>query len=439
MLQHVITKFSGTIGCLHPLRRLLLAAVVGALATLLLLGVNQLSLGRGGGERVGEAFSGGALVGDYLAGDTRRGKHQFNDCLILGMALDQRAPVRELAVSPTIPFAHADDVCEALQLGQADGSEFYHRYLHGHTTLVRFLLPVMSVEQIRGLYRMAITVLLLAGIGIGMLRIARGQAVREHAVFLVTLLCFSRFFGLEMFGQSLGHGPADAVLVGYIGFLAVSVGKLSARSGALAAALFGALTMVFEFLTGGLPLGLAAVLGLSWFALKAEERSVAAVALGAASYLMAAGMAAVTKLAAVATVFGPQALAAIGSSARERVSGALDPVFGERTLLGSILSNMEALAPGLGPLSTAMLVVALAAGAWAVRLHWRRDEVLLLAASNLPILLWPLVFRQHMTIHAWFMDRIFVWTIASGFALFLLAVVYAREAAPPETAGERLD
>jgi len=34
------------------------------------------------------------------------------------------------------------------------------------------------------------------------------------------------------------------------------------------------------------------------------------------------------------------------------------------------------------------------------------------------MLLW-----EHSIIHAWFMDRVLVWTIGSGFALFTLAVI----------------
>ncbi|WP_375380426.1 hypothetical protein [uncultured Sphingomonas sp.] len=406
---------------------LALATTIGALTTLSLLWLTQMSLGRGGSERIHEAFATQALVGDYLAGDTNRGKHQFNDCLILGMALDQRARPRELAVSPTIPFASAPDVCKALQADQASGNHFYHNYLHGSTVLVRFLLPYFSIKSIRDFYRLMIEALLLIGIGICMLRISLGQAVREHSVFLVVIISFSRFFGLEMFGQSLGHGPADAVLIGYIVFLAVNTGKLSARSAALAASLFGSLTMVFELLTGGLPLGLAAVTGLTWFALEESERRSFVIKLSALAYVTAAAAAALTKLAAVAVVFGPEALHIVGRAAQQRINGSLDPMFSDRNLLSSIVGNMDALAPGLGPLSFGVFLIALVSGGWAAWRHRFRQEAMLLAGSNVPVLAWPFIFHQHMIIHAWFMDRIFVWTIASGFGLFLLSVIYAHE------------
>lgn len=171
------------------------------MSTLLLFRLNEVSLHRGGSDRIAEAFANGALVGDYRAGDTSRGRHQFNDCLILGMALDQRATKRQLSISPALPFPAADDSCKALQSEHPRGQHFYHNYLHGHTTAVRFLLPLLRVDEIRDIYRLTISALLLFGIAIGMSRIANGRSPRDQAVFLVILLGLSRFFGLEMFGQ----------------------------------------------------------------------------------------------------------------------------------------------------------------------------------------------------------------------------------------------
>jgi hypothetical protein len=75
-----------------------------------------------------------------------------------------------------------------------------------------------------------------------------------------------------------------------------------------------------------------------------------------------------------------------------------------------------------------MIALSIAAGAWgATRIykggdHEARTRASLLLLSNVVILLWIAVFREHMIVHAWFMDRMFTWTIASGFGLFALAL-----------------
>jgi len=50
-----------------------------------------------------------------------------------------------------------------------------------------------------------------------------------------------------------------------------------------------------------------------------------------------------------------------------------------------------------------------------------RERTIALLASNAAILLMLVGFWQHTMIHAWFMERTLVWTIATGFALFALA------------------
>lgn len=138
----------------RALRYLSFAVVISCLLTLIFAGLNYMSLGRGGKERISQAFASGALVEDLRAGDTSRGRSQFTDCLILGMALDQRSSKLALSVSPTIPYPGETEVCKALRSDPPNGrTYYYHNYLHGHTALVRYLLPLMAIDQIRSLYR----------------------------------------------------------------------------------------------------------------------------------------------------------------------------------------------------------------------------------------------------------------------------------------------
>jgi len=59
---------------------------------------------------------------------------------------------------------------------------------------------------------------------------------------------------------------------------------------------------------------------------------------------------------------------------------------------------------------------------------WSRE--VLIALSNLMPILWTAAFNHHFYVHAWFMTRIFTWTIATGFALFAIAVAMRQSIAP---------
>src|ERR1700744_5664689 len=65
---------------------------------------------------VQSAFERGDLKPEasWLFGDTDIGVHQFNDCLILGQALDDRATRLERAVSPLSVIGETDNACAAL-------------------------------------------------------------------------------------------------------------------------------------------------------------------------------------------------------------------------------------------------------------------------------------------------------------------------------------
>lgn len=390
------------------------------------------SLGRGGDERVAEAFASGALSDD-LKGDHVTGRHQYNDCLILALALYQERPVRQLAVSPVNPFGRSERVCQDLRTGtHAADKPFYHNYLHGHTVLLRYLLPLLPVQAVRELYKGLASLLLLAGIAICLLRLRRRESVEDQLILLVTLLGLSRFFGLEWFGQSLGHGPADLVLIGFVLSAVLASGRLGTGGWALVAAAFGALTIIFEFLTGGLPLGAAAVIGLGWFFLSPAVRSVGAVLLGLAAYITAAATVVAVKIAMVASTFGAEAVLAIAAAGGERMHGSLPPQFADRGAAEQLLLSVGVLSPGLPLLASGLLLLSISLGAASV-LRRPEQPALLLLASCLPILGWFLLFQQHTAIHAWFMARILVWPLIAGLAAVAWSLVRDSRAPIPET------
>lgn len=196
---------------------------------------------------VRNAFEAGELLhsAGKLLGNTNLGVHQFNDCLILAQSIDQRPGLASaLTVSPiTTRFsgpiaqepgpllpasiaepAAEDDPCPVLYrlaMGETPSAdiEYYHRYMHGHTVLVRYLLPLMSVRDIRLLYSSLLTVTSTVGLAYALFMVAIGPQQTVFLPWVCIFLAITRWFGLESFSQSLSHGPSDLILVSYLLFL----------------------------------------------------------------------------------------------------------------------------------------------------------------------------------------------------------------------------
>jgi hypothetical protein len=422
------------------------AAAVGLLAALLLMPAiwwaNYHSIGYRNADAtaaVRAAFASGELQDNaYLMGDTDRGMHQFNDCLILYQAIDQAASTSALAVSPLSNF---DDPCRnlrALANGAPQPQAFlYHRYIHGHTIVARYALPHISVSTLRAIYKSGLTLILAIGIGLALIHLAAGRGRRiDHLFWLIVFGTFARWFGLESFGQSLGHGPADLTLLGFLLLLyaARCLGGLPGRAVAPLAALFGISTILFEFLTGGIPLGWAALIGALPFALAPDTAPVQmarSVLAGFTAYSTTIAAAMAAKLWLVQANFGAAGLHSITDELAVRTgmaSGGEQADISLRGFVEAVWRGSGSLAVGMHLLSGLAILAALACGAWGL---WRlahdgdaavRIRAWLLAGSNGAILLWIALFSQHFIVHCRFMDRIFAWTLTSGFALFGLAL-----------------
>jgi hypothetical protein len=378
------------------------------------------------------------------------GSHQWNDCLITLMAIDQRGDRARLTLSPVIariegcpdhPQADTNPcaVLQSIVAGAKLDPELYHydRYVHGATVLLRYLLPHLEVGQIRSLYRTASIGVLVLGFGLCLAGLARRTRVAEFAVVAVALAALMRFFGLEFFSQSLGHSPADLIIGCYLLALVVmlfaSTGPVTVL---LAAAIFGAFTIVFELFTGGVPLGLAIVLGLSSLVVRpgSQLRGAPLALWAATAFLGAAGVVYVLKVLAVVAIADVGVLTDIVQRARY-YSPAADTGFQLVHFLRAVGGSVGVLAGGLSLLAWAALAGGIAAGACGA--HWLRHDAtdpvtrqhaVLLAASVLPIPLWFLAFANQTAEHAWFIDRILVWPIAAGFGLFTLAIANRRSA-----------
>ncbi len=420
------------------------ALPIAALLFALFILANRASLGRdlpAAEAQVRAAFAEGALQDvDWLPGDTGIGRHQYNDCLILYMAIDQQATPGQLTASPIKPAPAADQtMCGALRAyvagDKAAGQTgaWYHQYIHGHTMLARYLLPHLPVEAIRNLFHSVQTLLVLAGIVVAMVALARRRRPAESLFWLIGFLAFSRWFGLESYGQSLSHAPSDAIILSYMLFLtgAAVRGGLGRWTSIIAAATFGALVAIFEFLTGGIPLGLAIIVGGLPFALRDQsmretrDRVVEAAAAFCAAVIICLAL----KILFALWVFGIDAFRESAAQLGVRLGmGEQQRALRPLAMAKSLTKGLNSLAAGMHVMAGAMLVLATLAGSWGARAliisgdRKLRARAWHLIASNLLLVAMLLLLWQHTIIHAWFMDRIFVWTIASGFALFAMAV-----------------
>ena len=431
----------------------IVAVPIAALLFALFCLANHASLGRGvpaAEANVRAAFASGGLQDiDWLPGNTDVGRHQYNDCLILYMAIDQQAAPLQLMASPIKPVQRGtESMCGALRAyvggDKAAGRTgiWYHQYIHGHTTLARLLLPLMSVEKIRELYHSVITLLVLAGILLAMIALARGRQPTRSLFWLIVFLAFSRWFGLESYGQSLSHAPSDAIILVYLLSLAAAgtCGGLGRWASIVAAALFGALVAIFEFLTGGIPLGLAIIVGGLPFALRDSgpremfDRVVEALAAFCVAVLACLAL----KIGLALWVFGIDSFRESAAQLGVRIGlGASTADLGPLRMAKALTKGLSSLAAGMHLLAGAILLTAVGFGIWSARRLMRSDDAAVrartihLLGSNVVILGMLMLLWQHTIIHAWFMDRIFVWTIGTGFALFAMAVVHVKKSDQP--------
>ncbi len=425
------------------------AAALGAslVTALLLLACNVLSAALPRGPIVSEIKRGFAerqlSNHGWLMYNSTIGLHQFNDCLVLLEAVDDRAPVIERALSPTISGASVGQggggftvPCPPLRAfvnGERQPlkpSDHYHRYVHGNVALTAALLQGASIKTLRTAYGALSLLLPLAVACAALWRLARGRDGRTLSLSLAALysVLLATAFGGQYYGQSLAHFPADVLLSLYL----LAVVCLGDRLGSLSlscaiAAIFGVLTMYFEFLTGGAPMGASLVLALA--AAQSLDRTRAGDWARIAAPLAAfgTGFIAMYALKQIATsyVFGADVIAASGARLETWFSGAkVGETFRRLGFFSPVIAG------GSIPIAT-LLITSSAAGLGAafatLAFRWRTAPIgaWALAAAALIIPAWYLILRLHTYAHAFMMIRIMVSFFAASY--FLLAVLYRRQ------------
>ncbi len=403
---------------------------------------------------IAKAFASGDLTSeDRRRFDAIRGDHQYNDCLILTMSILRSGNALKDAASPLMCVKHQSAAAPKTicgMLGHAiieppDGGclqQRYHRYLHGHRILAALLVPSLGVAEVRVVLH-AVAYLLLVVLTISVFLPLKRLKVARRSI-LVIATGFAAFFGLNYFSPSLSHGPADIVLLAFL-VIAVRTRLLDMPSNAYVVLIagFAALTAIFEFLTGGLPLSLAILIGM--IGLQAScvhtvrhiaTRSVSGVAI----FLTCFGLTFALKLALAWAVFGTAVLSDFHTQLAYRVSSKVvtgknatmfDLVNALRWNLGEITSGSEIAGYGLVAASAIAGVLGM------VRVYGYRTDatvltralLLIISASVIP--LWYIVFMNHTIEHSWFMVRIAVWPLICGWLLLLAPVIQTRDGKRP--------
>jgi hypothetical protein len=378
-------------------------------------------------ERIITAFAQGELVNqDYLRFDSRRGFHQYNDCMILQMLYNRNPRIPALALAPTGYFSSDREIgqCQllyALVTGSTQPETLsqgqYARYWHGYNVLILFGLKFIEIGVLRKL------LVIGAWLAIGMLAIISlkaGMACAAHRVVHRSIradLLGTTLFCPELYPRTWRHPRADRRRRLNV------LGEENTHAQFLLpyAAVFGSAVVFLEMLTGQLPVA-AAWMAVMVLAVIRDK----GLFTGKNGYLTVLYALIAFGAGAVLTILIKQLLAyaVIDSGALNVFSGKLDlymripePVDGIPGFLlafGRMAKRFSVLVYGRTNVSYLMLVLIGLAWIMNLMLAFRNrynpfgtDVTALLLIASIP-LLWILLLQTHTYIHADFMVRILV-------------------------------
>jgi hypothetical protein len=437
-----------------------LFATVAAVALFFALSFAATFVDRAGIAAKLEAANAKHALHETWSGWTGRAIPRFggNDCLMLA-ALLQKYPGRLAeTISARIPPADAQPPARAgdptipacLQLvaalERADHADpdaiFYHRYLHGQRVFAALALAVTSPQALGWITLLANALLLLAVLIPALRRRRDGWRESGYAVIAATLLLFD---GLWLFGIYFSFGLSDLVLAAFLA-CAYHRGVARAPEGvfAVAIALFGAATAILEFLTGGIPFGLALLLGVIALDGPADRDALLRRAChGTIIFAAAIVLTFAIKLALVMLFIDPNVLADFlgGLSARVGASfvenlppqevawvsalgidvSALDRHWAFALLYMVARLGYATFVIGYGSPALGMAIMGAAVLTSAILLVRRarapsdavaRTRLLILCGSALVMPAWSMLFLNHTLLHAIWMVRPFAWFIA---------------------------
>lgn len=400
-----------------------------------------------------------------------------NDCLILGALVMPRDAPLKASVSPRLPLSGeeidsapgypAAALCRGLvatmraiarnPTDQFPPPSYYHRYIHGDTTVAALLLAAMSFATatttlLAACYAMIAAIALLA-----LFRFRTGDPTerRRAGAFLIIAATLACFYGVPVFDRSFSFAPTDVLVFAFILYgLLQPLGAIPLRRLVLAAAIFGSLIAILEFLTGGVPLGLATLIALiglgrppDWGTLR--NRMTVGTAAFAAAVIACFGY----KLLAVAAVFGTNELSVFFGTLGQRMGGSVEANLSEsakatlaayhinpqwldaniltRVAFAGLMLIYSSFFLGWGShllgaaivLLPTPLLIALACSSYRDRCAspLARERLALAAAGAVPVV-WYVVFANHTILHSSYMVR----PLALNVALCVVAALPRR-------------
>ena len=396
-----------------------------------------------------------------------------SDCLILAMlVMPRESPVRasvsprlpvlsDQALAPPAPGYGPDEFCRLLartmeaQAGAPVPLEIknHHRYLHGPMTLAALVLAVIPFGTAEWLLLLACFAALAV--------LAVASAVRMHSpepaehrracAFLIIAIVLFTFYALPVFGRAFSHAPTDVVITLFLLIALLDpLGRMPERRLVLVASSFGTAIALLELLTGGIPMGLAALIAAVALG-DAPNGGVLArrLFLAVACFGVAIATCFAVKLIAVAIVWGPGEVAAFFDLLGSRMVGTVGTwpgleqwaarlgfdagvvdrsVLARLVLTGAMITySAFVLAFGSHELGAALVIVPVPLLMMLTYVALRRaghdawllqPQPYLLAASLVPFA-WYAAFTWHTATHSFFMVR----PLALNLALAAIAAV----------------
>jgi hypothetical protein len=381
-------------------------------------------------HRIRAAFETGDLgFDDFRLFDSRRGFFQYNDCNVLQMIANSNPSRLSGALSPIVYSANHEwtDQCAVLQRVASEGADLaglienhYSRYWHGYRVGVAMGLRTMEIRTLRRVLGGGVWLSLAALLA---LTDRAGRTTRR--VGLAITLSAAFLWAVPYFDQGFTFGLGDAALIFGLVVLAARP-HLAQQVDTIApfAAIFGAVIAFFEMLTGQLPVAAAWLVAVI-VAIRRDQARSAATDVRVLSLAVAA-----FGIGAVFTILIKQVLAftlsdpAAGHAFLSHIAmyAAVPQASGQRPgiLLPFIRLADAAYVLTYGSKSAGYVLVMLLTLLWVLgavlavrdrRETANMDRVVLLVASLAPVV-WVLLFPQHTVIHALFMVRILVASIA---------------------------
>jgi hypothetical protein len=402
-----------------------------------------------------------------------------NDCLIVGALALPRGSRIETAVSPPMPTwgdiagitsptgyppaAHClvlaatmNAVTSAAAPDQISERAYIHRYLHGDVTVAALLLAFMSLGTASAVMLAACYGILTAVALLALLRLRADSPTerRRAAAFLIIAATLACLYALPIFGRSFSFAPSDFVIFAFILYSMLQpLGQIPRRRFILATAAFGTLTAIFEFLTGGIPMGLATLIALIALGGTPDQRTlVDRVLVGTTTFVAAIVACFGYKLLAVAAVFGTNELADFSRQLTHRVGGSvqsllsdnaketlkayrIDPLWIDaniftRVLFAGVMLTYSSFYLGGGShllgaaivLLPTPLLVTIGLFSFPQRnISEAARERVGLAAAGMALVLWYLLFANHTITHSSYMVR----PLALNVALCIVCIVFA--------------